>query len=69
MHYVIREHVTKCLKAQADVLTELEAIFTETDSEVAANELIKLQHEQVNLQNRFSRLMFLSGEFPGGSIS
>jgi len=62
MEYRMREHVTDYLKLQAASLAQLEAIFNESESDVLKNKIVKIQHEQVNLQNRFTRLLYLSGE-------
>jgi hypothetical protein len=62
MEYRMREHVTDYLKLQAAALAQLEAIFNESESEVLKNKIVKIQHEQINLQNRFTRLVYLSGE-------
>jgi hypothetical protein len=60
--YRMREHTTNYLKQQAEALSQLEAIFNEAESDKLKNELVKIQHLQINLQNRFTRLMYLSGE-------
>jgi len=62
MEYRMREHVTDYLKLQAAALAQLEAIFNESESEVLKNKIVKIQHLQVNLQTRFTRLMYLPGE-------
>jgi len=62
MEYRMREHVTDYLKLQAAALAQLEAILDESESEVLKNKVTQIQHEQVNLQNRFTRLLYLSGE-------
>lgn len=66
MNYRQRELATDFLKLQAEALSKLEGLQEITDADsVAQNELIKIQHQVVNLQNRFSRLVYLSGEVYG----
>jgi len=58
-----RAYATDFLKLQAEALSKLEALLGTVDADaVAQQELCKIQHEIVNLQNRFSRLVYLSGE-------
>lgn len=65
MNYRQRENATKFLAAQAEALNQLEALLEKVNSEPARNQLVKIQHEMVNLQNRFSRLVYISGEVTG----
>jgi len=63
MDYRLREHATKILKLQAEILSELEAMITELDAgaEFGVNRLRKLQADQAYWQERFTRLAYLSG--------
>lgn len=63
MNHLQRSYATDFLKLQANAISKLEGLMGTVDAEsVAESELIKIQHELVNLQNRFSRLVYLSGE-------
>ena len=62
MDYRMREHLTNCLKQMAETLSQLEAIFVESESDYVKNEIAKIQHRQVNLQNHLTRIMYLEGE-------
>jgi hypothetical protein len=65
INYRQREHVTKFLKLQSEALAESEALLEQTKSQEARDELCKIQHGMVNLQNRFTRLVYLTGEVSG----
>ena len=60
--YRLREHVTNYLKQQAEALSQLEAIFNLVESDTLKDQIVRIQHKQVNLQNRFTRLMYLPEE-------
>lgn len=63
MNHLQRSYCTDFLKLQAESLSKLEGLQETTDADsVAQAELIKIQHQLVNLQHRFSRLVYLSGE-------
>lgn len=65
MNYLQREYATKFLALQADALAQLEALLATVNSEVATAQLVKMQHDIVNLQNKFLRLVYLTGEVTG----
>ena len=63
LDYRQRELATSKNRLQAEALAKLEGLADSLDADsVAERELIKIQHQIVNLQNRFSRLVYLSGE-------
>jgi hypothetical protein len=62
MDYRLREHVVKFQKLQAEALAELEAMIDLNANVDGANRLIKIQADLVYLNERFTRLMYLSGD-------
>lgn len=62
MNYQLREHVVKFEKLQAEALSELEAMLGLNTTEFGNQQLIKIQRDLVYLNERFRRLMYLSGE-------
>ncbi len=66
MDYKQRGNVTEILACQAKILQTLEVLLENIDADtVARMQLIKLQSDQVHWQNRFLRLVYLSGEVTG----
>lgn len=63
LNHLQRGYCTDFLKHQTEAVSKLEGLQETLDADsVAERELIKIQHELINLQNRFSRLVYLSGE-------